>query len=122
MDSRTAHLNPRLVFCASGGGAAAGERSYSEQMGRRVLNNARRTTAKAAHLRRPQDISEGNRTIQNSNASNTAGLMDYFVITTPNFVLDHEETISQNVGGQQWKKCKNLFTNPKSLSRPQGTK
>lgn len=30
----------------------------------------------------------------------SAGLMDYFVITTPNFVLDHEETISQNVGGQ----------------------
>ena len=52
MDSRTAHLNPRLVCSASGGGAGGGERSFSEQMGRRVLNNARRTTAKAAHLRR----------------------------------------------------------------------
>uniref|UniRef100_A0A0D9Y5T7 Uncharacterized protein n=1 Tax=Oryza glumipatula TaxID=40148 RepID=A0A0D9Y5T7_9ORYZ len=97
-------------------------------MGRRVMNAALRTTVNAGRRRRalpygpsppsrspsstsssteagPQDISEGNRTIQNSDASNTAvwyfsRLMDYFVITTPNFVLDHEETISQNVGGQ----------------------
>uniref|UniRef100_A0A0E0BZP8 Uncharacterized protein n=1 Tax=Oryza meridionalis TaxID=40149 RepID=A0A0E0BZP8_9ORYZ len=132
-------------------------------MGRRVLNNARCTTAKATGAPAVQPISgvtasflstEGTsnnlrssipielekinagpqdtrakeieqyriQMLQTRQCGISAGLMDYFVITTPNFVLDHEETISQNVGGQQWKKCKNLLTNRKSLSRPQGTK
>uniref|UniRef100_A0A0E0BZP9 Small ribosomal subunit protein uS8c n=1 Tax=Oryza meridionalis TaxID=40149 RepID=A0A0E0BZP9_9ORYZ len=128
-------------------------------MGRRVLNNARCTTAKATgapavqpisgvtasflstevgyikqfevidpHRAGPQDTRAKEieqyriQMLQTRQCGISAGLMDYFVITTPNFVLDHEETISQNVGGQQWKKCKNLLTNRKSLSRPQGTK
>uniref|UniRef100_A0A0E0BZQ1 Uncharacterized protein n=1 Tax=Oryza meridionalis TaxID=40149 RepID=A0A0E0BZQ1_9ORYZ len=113
-------------------------------MGRRVLNNARCTTAKATGAPAVQPISGVTASfLSTEGTSNNLRssipielekinvdldgrikdwLMDYFVITTPNFVLDHEETISQNVGGQQWKKCKNLLTNRKSLSRPQGTK
>uniref|UniRef100_A0A0D9Y5T8 30S ribosomal protein S8, chloroplastic n=1 Tax=Oryza glumipatula TaxID=40148 RepID=A0A0D9Y5T8_9ORYZ len=70
-------------------------------MGRRVMNAALRTTVNAGRRRRalPYGPSPPSRS-PSSTSSSTEVLMDYFVITTPNFVLDHEETISQNVGGQ----------------------
>uniref|UniRef100_A0A0E0BZQ0 Uncharacterized protein n=1 Tax=Oryza meridionalis TaxID=40149 RepID=A0A0E0BZQ0_9ORYZ len=99
-------------------------------MGRRVLNNARCTTAKATGAPAVQPISGVTASFLSTEGTSN-NLRSSIPIELEKINAGPQDTRAKEIEQyriqmlqtrQQWKKCKNLLTNRKSLSRPQGTK